>query len=112
MKSGEREELFEFLENLKHKTVIVEGKRDKQALCSFGFTKVIAINGKNLYEIWQLCREAVVLTDFDSAGEELAKKLSLFLRSDAHTRKKLRQFFIKNKIFAIESLKKLANEYE
>ncbi len=116
MKNGESEknrtELFEFLEKLKNKTAIVEGKRDKQALCSFGFTKVFAINGKNLYEVGQQHTEqTIILTDFDSEGEELAQKLTLFLRSDAYSRKKLRELFIKNKINTVQSLKKLVHVY-
>lgn len=115
MKSGGREknraELFEFLKKIKHKTVIVEGKRDKEALCSLGFTKVFAINGRALIEVAGKTKEqTIVLTDFDSEGEELAQKLSLFLRADSYSRKKLRSLFIKNKINTVQSLKKV-NDY-
>jgi len=113
MKNVEKEALFEFLKKLKQKTVIVEGKRDKQALCSFGFTKVFALNGKNLYEFAAQTpkSDTIILTDFDSEGDELAKKLSLFLNSDTYSRKKLRTLFIKNKINTVQSLKKLVNDY-
>ena len=39
-----REKLLDLLKELKNKLVIVEGKRDKNVLCSLGFKKVITIS--------------------------------------------------------------------
>ena len=68
---------------IKHKTIIVEGKRDKQALCSLGFSNVMTLNHGGLYETAEEVagKEVVVLTDFDHEGRLIAGKLNKFLQS-------------------------------
>jgi len=107
------EELFKLLEEAKDKNVIVEGKRDKEVLCSLGFKKIFTIN-KGLYETTEKIKEneVLILTDFDKEGIEIAKKLNLFLQSfrhkvDGETRRKTGLMFVKLRIKKIEELKSL-----
>ncbi|MFH1473769.1 MAG: toprim domain-containing protein [Candidatus Aenigmatarchaeota archaeon] len=110
------EQLFKILEEIKDRQVIVEGKRDKEALCLFGFTKIITIN-RGLYETAEDIRgkEVIVLTDFDAAGKEIAKKLNIFLQSlgykvDRETRREIGFLFTRMKIRKIEELRGVKNE--
>ena len=111
----EKEELLLLLEEIKDKNVIVEGRRDKAALIDLGFRHVTVLNNsKGFYEISEkfIGKEVLILSDFDSEGEEIAKKLSEVLvkvgaKVDRIDRKKLRRLFIKNKINTVEALKKL-----
>lgn len=105
------EELLELFEKIKNKTIIVEGKKDKKILCSFGFIDVNTIN-KGLYETANKFenKEVIVLTDFDKEGQRIARKLNIFLQSlnckvDRITRMKLKIIFSKLKIKTIEELK-------
>lgn len=109
----EIEELKEALEKIKNKAVIVEGKRDYNVLCLFGFTNVFAINGRSLYGFAENIKEKelIILTDFDSEGERIAKRLTLFLHANScrineKLRKQLRVLFAKNKIKHVQDLKK------
>lgn len=110
----EKEKLLKLLEKIKGKTVIVEGARDKKILYSFGFTKIITIERGPYDTAMALAKakEVCILTDFDRAGEELAKKLNLFLQSfgckvDRFTRRKLKFMFVKLRLTTIEDLKSL-----
>jgi len=107
------EELFELLQKIKEETVIVEGKRDKEVLCSFGFTKIFTIN-RGLYETAEKLegKRVIILTDFDKEGKKIARKLNLFLQSldckiDRETRRKIGLMFARLKIKKIEELKSL-----
>lgn len=108
-----KEELFKILEQVKDKDVIVEGKRDKEVLCSLGFKKILTIN-KGLYETAEKIKEneVLILTDFDKEGREIAKKLNLFLQSlgykvDKENRRKIGLMFTRLRIKKIEELKSL-----
>lgn len=65
--------------------IVVEGRRDKEALKDLGLnTNVIAFKTLNCNmsdAIGKLCREGrvVILTDFDREGEELAYRMSEIL---------------------------------
>jgi 5S rRNA maturation endonuclease (ribonuclease M5) len=114
MLKDEEKELLEFLHSIKRKTVIVEGKNDKRVLERIGFKNIITLNqGKSLYDTIEKVKGGVIiLTDFDRKGNELSKKLKLFLRCidckvDALSRKRLKELFMKNKLTTIQSLKKL-----
>lgn len=105
------EELFALLDKIKDERVIVEGKRDKNALCLLGFNKIQEIN-KGIYETAEKIKEnrVIILTDFDSEGREIAKKLNLILQSlghsvDKETRRKLGLLFTRLKIRKIEELR-------
>lgn len=117
-RNDEKEEFFSLLNELRLKTVIVEGRRDKAALERFNFKKIKVLNkGKSLYSLAEKFRVGgiIILTDFDPEGEEIAKKLTKILvklgvRVDVKDRKMLRALFLKNKINTIEGLKKLFSD--
>ncbi|HDI02786.1 MAG TPA: hypothetical protein ENF95_01480 [Candidatus Aenigmarchaeota archaeon] len=109
-----REELMEFLTELKSECVIVEGIKDKRALKIFGFSDVHVLNKKKgLFEFSSEFKGRVlVLTDFDPEGERIAKKLTELLlkvgcKVEREERNKLRRLFLKNKINTVESLRKI-----
>ncbi len=114
IKEDKEKELLEYLEEIKGFTVIVEGVKDKKVLESIGFRHIIMLNPKGLAECVNGIEEeeVVVLTDFDKKGEELAKKLELFLRKPRRDiRKKLRKLFTKSGISTIEGLKKMIKRW-
>ena len=107
------------LEKAKNCLIIVEGKKDKQALENLGFKKIFTIHetGKSIYEkIEQI--EAIagkdkicILTDFDKKG----KKLYLLLKSELSQRKvrldnTFRGVLLKLNISHIEGIKDLLKE--
>ncbi|WP_456454671.1 toprim domain-containing protein [Thermovibrio sp.] len=75
--------LKSFLNSQEGWTVLVEGKRDKRALTLFGIDPVVEMKGKKYHDIAQELSEkfkgVVILTDLDSKGEEIFKKLSRIL---------------------------------
>jgi 5S rRNA maturation endonuclease (ribonuclease M5) len=116
MDSREVEELLAILQEIKEKQVIVEGKRDRNVLCSLGFSNVLTIR-KGIYETTELLREreVVILTDFDSEGMEIAKKLVRILQPigytvDIATRRKVGIMLGKLKIKQIEHLRSVLYE--
>lgn len=84
----ETEKEFEKNKNL---FIIVEGKKDKEALEELGFKNIFVINetGKSIYEKIEEIeekagkKEICILTDFDKRG----KKLYLLLKSELSRRK-------------------------
>ena len=109
-----KEELFNLLVQLKHKQVMVEGKRDAGALCSLGFTNIVEIHG--IYETSERLKdkEVIILSDFDSEGREIAKKLNLVLQSlgyeiDRESRRKIDCLFSQLHIRKIEELRGVFN---
>ncbi len=109
-------ELLELLDEIKDKTIIVEGKRDKEALCSFGLKNVITLH-KGLYETAESLksREVVILTDFDREGKGIAKKLNKILQSlgykvDKESRRKISFLFSRLRIKKIEELRGVIHE--
>ena len=111
MANREVGELIELLTENKDMQVIVEGKRDKKVLCLLNFTKIITIE-KGIYETTENLKEkeVLILTDFDSEGKQIAKKLNLFLQHlgykvDKETRRKIGLMFTKLRIKKIEELR-------
>ncbi|OGI12526.1 hypothetical protein A3K64_01315 [Candidatus Micrarchaeota archaeon RBG_16_36_9] len=109
------EELIKLLKENNDKQVIVEGKRDKQALCSFGFKKILTLS-KGIYETTEDLKEkeVLILTDFDSEGREIAKKFNSILQPlgykvDKETRRKVDFMFNKLNIRKIEELRGVLN---
>ncbi len=105
------EELLELLRKIADKQIIVEGRRDKEVLCSLGFKKILTIS-KGIYETTEMLkgREVVVLTDFDSEGRQIAKKLNRILQPigydvDITARRKVGLMLSKLKIKQIEQLR-------
>ncbi len=70
--------LENLLEELKHKYIIVEGKKDVASLQKLGL-KAFPYSKKTLEKAHG---EVAILTDLDSAGEELGKRISEELREN------------------------------
>ncbi|MFX1296519.1 MAG: toprim domain-containing protein [Promethearchaeota archaeon] len=78
-------EIKKLLGALKHESklkttlLIVEGMKDVQALYNFGIqTNILHLQGRPLIEICDLAaafKKIIILTDFDNAGQKLAKNL-------------------------------------
>lgn len=101
------EQLLRVLGRIKDKTVIVEGRRDRAALHSLDFKRVVTAT-RGLWETAEAVEGgAVILTDFDAEGRRLAARLNLFLRgrADRATRRRIGLLFAKLKIKTIEELK-------
>ncbi|MFH1307992.1 MAG: toprim domain-containing protein, partial [archaeon] len=116
-----RKELEKELAKFKKYLIIVEGKRDRQALEEIGFSNIFVINetGKSLYEkIEQIENIAgktkvCILTDFDKKGKQLYIILKRELvKEGVKLDNKLRDILAGEKISHIEGLssyiKKLA----
>lgn len=96
-------------------TIIVEGKRDERSLLELGIKGDIALAthfpllsfAENVSEKG---KEVVILTDWDKKGEELARRLSVYLRSmDAYPNDRLRRklgLLVKKEIKSVEELSK------
>ena len=94
--------------------VVVEGKRDKTALQTVGLANdnIIAVSPRKLDEIYSFVegKKAVILTDFDSAGNKLAKRVNDYLQSsnvnvDLESRKKFKW------IFPVQTVEELPSVY-
>ncbi|MCC7570450.1 toprim domain-containing protein [Candidatus Micrarchaeota archaeon] len=79
--------LFEkLILELKNNYVVVEGKKDKDALKNIGCRNIIPIQGKKFEQIENLFKKIdsekiIILTDMDKEGERLAKELENICRS-------------------------------
>ncbi len=66
--------------------VIVEGKKDKEALEMFGITNILILNKKPMYQLIEELavqgsgRRVIILTDLDKKGKELYGKLNSNLK--------------------------------
>lgn len=96
-----------------NKLILVEGRRDKEALENMGITNVQTVAQKPLFktveEIASLTKGVVILTDLDKEG----RKYYAYLRHHMQKKgvkvdRKFREFLFANtKITHIESMKKL-----
>lgn len=111
----EIEEIFEKIKkdiDEKKLIILVEGKKDRVALEYFGFTSIIVLHGKDLWNRLEKTveenpgKEALILTDFDKEGKELYGKLHKHLeRLGAKVNKQYREFFQKRtKLSHVEGL--------
>ncbi len=96
------ETVQEWIDLLAHTTcpIIVEGKKDKSALETFGITHVYTID-RPLFELVELISEkykcVIILTDLDKAGKELYAKLaSDFSKRGVHIDNSFRDFLFKH----------------
>lgn len=89
--------------------IVVEGKKDRSALVSFGINNVMILDCP-LFEIVELVcsktRECVVLTDLDKEGRQLYSKISKDLKKyRVKINNRFRNFLFKNtKLRQIEGL--------
>lgn len=108
--SKQFEEIQTLLDDLKRESesestlIIVEGSKDIRSLEKLGISKQVSqIQGRNFDEMCDYAsqfKKIIILTDFDNAGQELAKKLQQNLASrgvnaDFNFYKKLKFYFKK-----------------
>jgi len=109
-------EVDDFLDRLREtvKPVIVEGKKDKEALEGLGVTNIVCLNNKPLYKIIEgvaaNSKKAIILTDLDREGRSLYGKLRTHLQFlGVEVDNYFREFLFRNtKIRQIEALPNLA----
>lgn len=91
------------------KLVLVEGKKDKNAMIRFGINNIVTVSQKPIYKIIDEVnsKDVVILTDLDREGRKYYHKLKHHLqKSGIKVDNKFREFLIKNKItHYIESIK-------
>ena len=83
----------EFIDELKDRAlcgavILVEGKRDYEALTKLGITGEIVMTSHqsllNLSErLARTKKDIIILTDWDERGEEVARQLSLYMEADS-----------------------------
>jgi len=93
---------------------IVEGRKDKEALESLGFSKVIQLGSNNsiysIVESLQGKKNVSILTDLDKEGKALEKRiLQYFNMYGIQENKEPREILFQMNIQHIESLRNLAN---
>lgn len=93
--------------------VIVEGKSDVEVMEEFGVEDIVSLNGRPLYKVAKETSESfdevLVLTDFDTEGNKIAKKLNVFLeRFDVvpknSLRGKIKRIVVKDGVSQIENI--------
>lgn len=70
------------IEELMSYTLIVEGRKDAEALKALGLIDIVPLNGQPLDKFVERLsgRETVILTDYDAEGKRLAGKLLKLLQ--------------------------------
>jgi 5S rRNA maturation endonuclease (ribonuclease M5) len=70
------DEIYALTEKEKDSLVVVEGKRDAEAIKKLGFYKIVTLN-KPLYEVAEGINEkrVLLLTDLDKKGKQIYAKL-------------------------------------
>jgi len=105
-------EIQDFVDELKksQKLIIVEGKKDKQALEKLGIKNIITLSKKPIFQVIEdiskKTKEVVILTDLDRHGKELFGKLNSGLSyHGVKVDNKFREFLFKEtKLRQIEGL--------
>jgi len=71
----------------KTRAVLVEGKRDRQALLRYGIKNVFTLEGKRFADLPELLEgfsEVILLFDLDSHGERINSKVKALLTSQGY----------------------------
>ena len=108
-----KEEFQELVDKAKDSNIliIVEGRKDRNALNKIGIKNIIELSKKPLYQIVEEVsgsnNECIILTDLDKKGKELYGRLNSDLqRRGVKINNNLREFLFKNtKIRQIEGIK-------
>jgi len=97
------------LDSLREATVIVEGKRDKEALKSLGLGNIFDISSRPLDVFIRLLdrkKKCVVLTDFDREGNKKNRIICNFLEKNGLTPNSRLRKLIKNS-FGVTKIEEL-----
>lgn len=82
-----REWLQKLREASKTRAVLVEGKRDKQALLRHGVKNIFTLEGKRFSDLPELLEgfsEVILLFDLDKHGERINSKVKALLSSQGY----------------------------
>jgi len=86
-----REDIYTFLKELREASqrmaILVEGKRDKQALERFGIKNIFTLGGKRFTDLPDLLEgfsEVILLFDLDKQGEKINRKVKDILASQGY----------------------------
>lgn len=112
----EYEELVSWLERTREEgtIVIVEGKKDREALSAFGIKRVKVLSKRAIYKVVEetakAAKKAIILTDLDKEGKRLFGILNHYLNQHGvHVDKRFREFLFKNtKLRQIEGIARYA----
>ena len=106
-----KKEINQFLEEvkrLKGSRIIVEGKKDKEALSKLGIKNVLCLNNRPLHRIAEStkCGEVVILTDLDREGKRLYSTLKAeFQRNGIKVNDRFRNYlYRKTRLRQIEGI--------
>lgn len=105
-------EILDYIEKLKKKNriIIVEGRKDKEALERLGLKNIVTLSKKPIFQIIEEVSEknkrVIILTDLDKHGKELFGKLNSGLQyHGVKVDNKFREFlFKKTKLRQIEGI--------
>ncbi|MFH0870835.1 MAG: hypothetical protein V1866_07320 [archaeon] len=100
------DEFIELTEKYKDTLIIVEGVNDRRALTELGFSRIMTLN-RPLYAVVESIEEkrVVILTDLDSEGKKLYRKLkSTLSERGIFVDDKLRNLLSKTELKQIEGL--------
>jgi len=106
--------IYDAAEKYKHHLVIVEGKKDREALQKLGFDNIVLLN-KPLYEVAESVSEkdVVLLTDLDKKGREIYSKLKKGLDKRGVTvDDTLRNLLFKTELRQIEGLTSYLKKFD
>lgn len=106
-------DVFEMIERKKELPTIVEGKRDRAALKALGFTDIHELDAALFHVVERFGKGAriQILTDLDSEGKKLYRKLSSDLRQrGVFIDDELRELLFKTQLRQIEGLVSYLNK--
>jgi 5S rRNA maturation endonuclease (ribonuclease M5) len=99
----------ELLDSLRDVYIIVEGKRDKEALKTLGVAHVFDISGKSLENFVKSLKKDkkyVILTDFDKEGKEKNKDICKILEKNKF-KLNLRLRYVVKRSFGVQKIEEL-----
>ena len=111
MKQEYIEQIREEIKKIKERDllIIVEGKKDKQAIEKLGITKIEVLSKTPIYKVIETvaekAKEVVILTDMDKKGKELYHRLLVGLQKHGlKINNKLRELLFRAKVSHVEGL--------
>ncbi len=114
------EDIIDYIDSLKEsgKLIIVEGKKDKEALEKLCLINIVTLSKKPIFhvieDVAEKTKEAVILVDLDKEGKKLFGKLNSGLQyHGVKVDNKFREFlFKKTKLRQIEGILSYINKQQ